>query len=186
MAEITKTLDLFRHSDKTPDGKHISYQGMELANGIGGNYDTPVHHVFCGPLVRTRETLVAMMVLNTGFENAEIHEPIDGLGSDELFKSLVTDEARTAIKGGKSSMEGVLDNCDERVLADFENGARDALKQMFGLMADDQHGVGIFHDPTVPMLAKFLGMEDTRSLESMEAIRFTLDEEGEITASWIE
>lgn len=187
---MAKTLDLFRHSDKDDSGNHISHAGAELAYNTGddlynGENEVEISHGFHGPLIRTSETLTAMRTMSDPFANMQINEPIYGLGSTELFKTLVTDEARAAIKNGASNMEAVLQHCDERALADFENGARDAIRQMFDLMEDGQHGVGIFHDPTIPMAAQFFGLEDARSLKSMEAIRFTLDDEGKITASWI-
>lgn len=190
MAKILKTIDLFRHSDKDKSGNHISHAGAELAYNTGdrlyNSADIEISHGFHGPLIRTSETLTAMRTMSDPFQNMEIHDAIDGLGSTELFKVLVTDAARTAIKAGASNMDGVLSHSDPQILADFESCALSALQHMFDLMDSGQHGVGIFHDPTISMLAKSIGMKDARSLNSMEAIRFRLYDDGRIDAVWIE
>ncbi|MFA6307594.1 MAG: hypothetical protein WCS88_02780 [Patescibacteria group bacterium] len=190
MAQITKTVDLYRHTHKDTGGNHVSYDGATYAYEIGSErYDEGnmnIHHLFWGPLARTCETAIAMMTANQAFTHVKMHDPIHGLGSSELFATIITDHVRADIKGGLSNMEAVLVNIDRQVLVDFNIGARNALKQMFDLMDSGQHGVGIFHDPTIPMLAKCLGMTDAHSLDAMEAIRFRLYDDGSIDAVWIE
>ena len=51
---------------------------------------------------------------------------------------------------------------------------------MFNVMDKDQNGLGVFHDPTIALTAKFLGFEDARSLSDMESITFTMDDDGNI------
>ncbi|OGY94676.1 MAG: hypothetical protein A2406_02530 [Candidatus Komeilibacteria bacterium RIFOXYC1_FULL_37_11] len=187
---VVKTLDLFRHSDKDKSGNHISHAGAELAYNTGDRLyntsDTKISHGFHGPLIRTSETLAAMRMMSDPFQEMEIHDAVDGLGSAEFFQKTITDAMRADIKDGLSNMEAVLKHMDPSVFDQFKSDAQSALRKMFDLMNDGQIGVGIFHDPTIPMLAKSIGMTEARSLNSMEAIRFNLYDDGSIKAVWIE
>lgn len=181
---MAKTLVLFRHADKTPDGRHISAEGRHQAFKVGYHTSGKVDHMFFGPLIRTAETAYAMMTGNPAFDETVIHDPIDGLGSDELFAQMVTSQVKIKIREGASNLEAVTSSHDIDALAGFMSDGKHALQQMLDAMDDGQLGFGIFHDPTIPLLGRFLGLPEARSLGSVEAVVFRQEDNGRITASW--
>ena len=127
---------------------------------------------------------LGMMMNNRGFKNTVLHDPIDGLGSQELFDKMITPELRETVKDGKTVLDALMFCHDDETLEYFERAGKKAIEEMFDLMEKGQHGVGIFHDPTIPFTAIHFGLLDARSLKSMEAIIFRLYDNGSIVASW--
>jgi len=187
-----KTLILHRHSDKTPNN-HISTEGRMKAKQWGKLYDRflgaeSVSHVFFGPLIRTGETAYATISGRFAFDQATIHNPVDGLGSNELFAEMITDEVRRLIKEGNfSNLDAVIAGHNDDELKSYVTMGQQALIEMFDAMQDGELGIGFFHDPTIPLLARSLGLDDARSLDSMEPIAFAMynnDGLTVITAYW--
>lgn len=182
---MAKTLVLFRHADKTKDGRHISAKGRNQASETAIMLEDAIQHMFFGPLIRTTETAYAMMTGYDVFDETVIHDPIDGLGSDELFARMVTDEVKTKIKlDGMSNLEAVLSSHDADTLEGFKADGLRAIHVMMDAMDDGDLGFGIFHDPTIPLIGMFMDLPDARSLSSVEPIIFRQDDNGRIVASW--
>jgi len=179
-----KRLTLHRHSDKTPDGKHISHAGKLLAMATGAIYKDQVHHVFFGPLIRTTESLCYLTAGNPEvFSDVTIFpSPIIGLGDEALFTQIATSKFKNLVSTeGLSFLEATLQAHDNETVEEFGQKSILAIRDMFQTMKDRQIGVGVFHDPIIALAAHFLGFENARSLESMESITFEQDEDGSIT-----
>lgn len=183
---MAKTLIIHRHSEKTPGGNHISTAGRLLATITAAiRYrGKKADHMFWSPLIRTLETAIAMMVGNASFDNAIMHDPVVGLGTSETMTLIVTDKFKDATAGGMSKLEALLNTGEAPIIKVLAEEAEEGLRRMFSQMSDGQLGVGIFHDPLISLAAWWLGLKDARSLESMEAIVFTMNDDGMITASW--
>ncbi|HPM08001.1 MAG TPA: hypothetical protein PLL60_04375, partial [Bacilli bacterium] len=136
------------------------------------------------PLIRTTETAIAMMTDNTMFDSAEMHDPIVGLGDDAMFAEMVTPEMKQAIKEGKSNFDALFAAHGSDSLNTFITAGQQAIDQMFAAMKDGEVGVGVFHDPTIPLMGWAHGLQEVRSLDSMQAIVFTMNDDGSITARW--
>ena len=183
---MAKTLITHRHSEKTPDGQHISAAGRQVANVNAALYyrGKIVHHLFWSPLIRTTETAISMMVNNAAFDNAMMHVPGYGLGSQDTMGLIITDKFKDLLAGGLSNLEALFASAEPNIIKVLAEETEEGLRRMFAQMSDNELGVGVFHDPLISLAAKRLGLKDARSLEVMEAIVFTMNDDGVITASW--
>ncbi|MFA6466536.1 MAG: histidine phosphatase family protein [Patescibacteria group bacterium] len=184
---MVKKLNLHRHADKSPDN-HISVTGRRQAKDEGKRYDRTygpdgVQHIFVSPLIRTTETAYAMISGRFAFDQTAVHNAVTGLGDDEMFRQMVTAEFKDAVSHGASNLDALSVHSDE-FIADLIARGEMAIRAMFDAMLDGQLGVGLFHDPTIPMLARHFGLTDARSLNSMEAITFRCSPSGVISATW--
>jgi len=178
-----KKLTLYRHSEKTQDGNHISFtDGLRLAMATGATITDNISHVFHGPLPRTAETACYLVAGNpNAFSDATQHDPIVGLGDNDLFSEMFPDNVRNLV--GKYSVLGaVFQGHGDTVASEFAQRGIDAINEMFDLMENDEIGVGMFHDPTISLAAHFIGLPNARSLKSMESITFIQDDDGNIKA----
>ncbi len=180
---MAKTLILHRHSDKTPDGEHISKAGLEKAQAYGNMCyrGKVVNHLFYSPFVRTVETATAMRLDNQAFDAVVMHEPMFGLGSEEAFIVMATAEFKSAVTTGASNLDALSIHKDERYRMFLDEGFQ-ALRAMFAQMGEGELGVGVFHDPLISLIARHLGYSEARSLEEMEAIVFMMNSYGGIKA----
>lgn len=184
---MVKTLNLHRHGDKTP-ANHISAVGRRQAKEMGKLYDRTfgidsVQHMFFGPLIQTVETAYAMMSCRFAFDQTAVHNAVNGLGDDEMFRELVTADFKDAVAHGISNLGALSVHCDG-LIDDLICRGEMAIRAMFDCMLEGQLGVGVFHDPTIPLLARHFGLIDARSLSFMEGITFRCSESGVITAAW--
>lgn len=180
---MPKVLDLYRHAEKTSCGNHISAQGREHASQVGGEIHMSVNHVFHGTLPRTLETLTAMMTVNSAFDEAQFHQPLANLGSAKIFKWMITARLRRLVKNDGLSVMQAVKHCHESGLNFFKliDDSADDIWAMFEAMEDGQYGVGVFHNPTIPLIAEKFGLQDAFDLESLDYLRFVCDEQGLIT-----
>lgn len=182
---MAKTLFLHQHSEV--EGGHVSAVGRMLAHNYGMYYRgrQPVNHVFCSSLVWTTETAVALMTGCTAFDGAVVHHPIEGLGGKYSLRLLGEAELDDLVDGDLSRLPSNL-RADQRegVISTFYSEAVEAVKRIFAVMEDGQLGVGIFHDPFISLAALNFGLQDARALIPMEYIVFTMDDNGDIVATW--
>ena len=185
-----------RHSDKTPDGKHISAAGLQLVFDrlpymigrvfqMAGNGGMVITDFFHGIEVRTSETMAAGVCATRAF-GATIHaEPIAEMGDDETFGSWIKAGFSTLVKGGMTNLQAAKSVLDGRTASAFSEmcricftGISDAFSQMTG-----QFGLGFFHSPTVEMSAVsvWAEMPEDLRLNSLDGILFKQDEAGVIS-----
>ena len=179
-----KILDLYRHSKKM--GNNISVEGLELAMASAFKVDHEVSDLFRGPLERTLETLTACRCGSDMFDEAILHPPIFGLGNSEIFSGcgMITEGFKKALKDG-NNFQAVLDSATDEQVQIWTNYGREALMSMF-MMMSGKYGWGLFHDPTIPLMARSMGFDLGRSLKEMEGLRFALMSDGSIQIFLIE
>jgi len=170
-----KRLRYVRHAPK--DGQIIGKKGLHLAQvkAPAGSYT----ELFYGPLYRTLQTILAA-VASLGCK-ARVHEPIDEIGTDELFGKMVTQEFKEAVKSGLSNLEAIDKVHDAHQLRKWEKTAGIGVEKMFDLMLEGGHGLCYGHDPVIPLAARAFGLHSVRSLNELEYIDFQQDHSGEIT-----
>lgn len=182
---MSKTLFVHQHTEAV--NGHISTLGRALVNNYDIYYRSqpPVRYVFYSSLLWTTETAVALMTGRVAFNEAVIHGPIDGLG-DKYSLQLLGQSSFDDLANGDLSrlLSDLREDHREEVVRTFCIGAVEAVRNMFAIMEDGQLGVGVFHDPFISLAALAFGLEDARELVPMEYVVFTMDDNGDIVATW--
>lgn len=185
---IPMNLRYYRHSLKTTDN-NISPEGLELARAKFEQLaEGPFQVGFYGPLIRTRQTLEAMAEVK---EFAIHSAPINAIGDNELFGSMVNDAFKAAVKDGKSNIEALVSAHNPEQIAEWSKLAASAVEEMFAVMRGREmdcviaiihewRGIAVGHDPMVSLAARYFGWIDAPSLNECEHIDFVCDEDGVI------
>jgi len=184
---VKKTLRLHRHSLKDSKDNTIGPRGQALAAAVAeAIIDQPVSDHFRGPLIRTEQTLDAMLNSNARqqFENVYDHEPIHELGSQELFDQML--EPKVGGKGFKE-LAPVLGNRraiwvlhSPNMYNFYLSLVKAGVEQMFHEMVGD-FAIGAFHSPTVEMAAEAFDHEVPEQFPEMSCVDFEMNDTGEIT-----
>lgn len=187
---IPMNLRYYRHSLKTADN-NISEEGLELARTkFQPLAEGPFQVGFYGLLIRTRQTLEAM----ASVQEFAIHSaPINAIGDNELFGSMVNDAFKAGVKDGKSNIEALVAAHSEERIAEWSRLAATAVEEMFAVMRNrdldcviatihENRGIAVGHDPMVSLAARYFGWNEAPSLKECEYIDFVCDEVGVIRA----
>lgn len=158
---MKKYLLICRHSDKTPDGKHISGAGYQLIFSrlprmIATNVletinqsSLEISDFFHGIEVRTCETMAAAVCATQKFKATVHGEPIEQLGDDVFFGTLMARGFADQVKATGTNLKAA-----EAVLGDSFAGecqrCHNGVQRMFHEMVG-KFGLGFFHSPTVEM-----------------------------------
>ncbi len=159
-----KTLYYLRHSIKDANN-NISPVGIELAKAQGQCL-IPTHgqpqkqgqinpyRVFVGPLPRTFQTCEAFFSHVTNrYVLADFVVEIKSIGDDELFKRIVTDGFKAAVKSGKSNLEALLEAHNGADIDLWKDIAFSTVEMMFGMMGDGETAVAFGHSPMIELAA---------------------------------
>ena len=169
-----KRLRYVRHSDKA--GDFISAEGLERARKEvpEGQYTD----AFYGPIYRTLQTLAAAIGgLIGGMMSCEIkvHQPVEEIGTTDLFAEMATPEFKAAVSSGFSNFEAVDEVHLWEKVHGWEVNAAKCVAWMFSEMDDGGFGLAYGHDPLISLAARYLGFKDARSLKTLEYIDFIED-----------
>lgn len=188
-----KTLRLYRHSLKN-DENHISKPGLVLAGEVASRTITrEVTDLFREPLIRTQQTIDGMREENPNshyFVNAQVHEPVHELGSQEMFDQML--EPQVAGKGFRDLAAKIGNRLavwtlhSLKMYAFYLSLMRAGVRRMFREMKG-KYGVGAFHSPTVEMAAEAFGRQVPQQFPEMSYAEFQMDDDGEITVAdvWV-
>lgn len=172
-----KRLYYLRHSIKDTNN-NISLEGTALARMQGQALaSVPFTHAFCGPLVRTRQTLLHFFSGHPS--EVGIKGPcteVEGIGTDELFAQITTGGWKAAVKAGKSNFEAVLEAHHSAQVGQWAKDAYYAVKSMFNKMNSGETAVAFGHSPIIELVAYALLNNqlapEYRTLKEMEGIVF--------------
>ncbi len=186
-----KTLCYLRHSIKDANN-NISPEGIELAKKQGqilvatmGNQrqdnQIRVDRIFVGPLVRTVQTRDAFFfhVVPTLMLD-EITAEIPNIGTDGLFKEIVSDEFKDAVKSGKSNFEATLGAHSPGQVLVWSRIAYHAVDEMIASLEEGQKAIAFGHSPMIELAAYYIHSgrlpAEYRRLAEMEGLVFVHDQ----------
>lgn len=179
MCQIVKVIYFYRHADKI--GQLIGPKGA-VAAAQAGNCSGIISDCFFGPLVRTLQTLTAMMT-NKAFACAILHpEPIKEIGTQELSDEMVNEAFKRAIaEDGLDNVKALRKSHPEEKINEWIAMAGQGVEKMFEQM-EGEYAVAIGHDPMITLAAQHFGSDFNDSLKTLKCIRFELFEDGLIKA----
>lgn len=185
MATKIKMLHLRRHSIKDGPDQTIGPKGLELAIREGKRVDLgtvpvvgpPVQEqdemalldsgqtakrrydkLFHGPQVQNAQTALAFCQ-GLGYV-PRVMPIVNGLGNDNLFAEIITEEFKAAVQSGLSNFAAVRQvHCDIKVAAWADRG-RMAVTRMFDEMGDGEIGAGFFYGIPIELAAWACGAGD--------------------------
>jgi len=176
-----KRLRYVRHSDK--EGDLISAEGLERARKEAP--DGLYTDLFYGPVYRTLQTLAAAMTVIEFTVTPRLHEPIEEIGTNELFGRVAVPKFRENVSEGLSNLEAVDITHPEEMISQLEFDAAKGVEKMFAEMPDGGFGLAYGHDPIISLAARYFNADEVRSLKTLEWIDFFMNDEGEITVTGI-
>ncbi len=179
-----KALVYVRHSIKGAGANSaiILREGIEAARKAV-RYNLPSYaysHVFYGPEYRTVQTL--LVYLASGGWRAEIHEPVEEIGTNELFQGWAKMGAK--LGAGKTNIDALREAFHPVTFRHFCDKALEGVTKMFDQMADDETGLAVGHSPVIEMAAEASGASmDGKQLPENGFAYFIQDDTGAITAA---
>ncbi|MFH1900181.1 MAG: histidine phosphatase family protein [Patescibacteria group bacterium] len=181
-----KTLIYWRHSDKK--GEVISQEGLDAAQIKA--QDTlkkySISHVFAGALVRTWQTLCAIMG-SLGII-AKVHEIVTEIGDNDQFQNWKNAGAKF---GSGTSNLNAARQLPKSIFQQVCKNALEGVEKMFATMNELETGLIVGHSPVIEMAALAAGLDlNATQLETNEYIIFEKmsedpfnDKSGQIIAS---
>jgi len=179
-----KKLFYVRHSLK--EGDVISAEGLVKAKELGMRFSETVTDLFHGILVRTAQTLIAVMTGMGKFcENTTLHPVIEEIGTQDLFDEMVTPAFKEARKTASSNLEALMmENIEVSNFPFFLHNSGAGVEKMFSMMSDGGVGLAIGHDPIISLATEHFGLKlNGYQMKELEYIIFT-EENGKITAEF--
>ena len=150
-----KTLYLFRHGAKNPDGT-LSEKGLAQARAAA-HLDGPnrASHVFFGPISRTRDAALAFSDQFT--PRPTITGPLSGIGSEDMVAEIVTPEFRSHVKSRATNWDAMHIVHNPWLIKQWSIEVAGAILQMFRTLEEGEVGVAFGHDPMWSLGAILLG-----------------------------
>lgn len=193
-----KTLIYWRHSvkgsgdhknDIMQEGLDATSRAIEVAIGKDVALIAQTTHFFAGPLKRTWQTLVPVLVHFVNNEvwdpkGAKIHEEIHEIGATDLFKMWT--DGGVKFGGPRTNFRACLEDMHQINFQKAQDDAVIGVKKMMVLMSDGEAGLAVGHSPIIELAADATGLHMTNApqLKENEYIIFEQDEAGIITARY--
>ena len=179
-----KSLIYARHSKK--QHSIILQEGLDYAaqNTIGKGEEYT--DLFYGPLYRTLQSiLVAVATLGI---KAKVHEPIEEIGTQEMFEKLATDKFKELVKAGDSNLTA-LRKSNLELYKEVVETAKCGVQKMFDKISENGKGLACGHSPVIEAAAEAFRDVDLKDygwqLHECEAIVFVQDDKSNITVKKI-
>lgn len=183
---IVRKIRYYRHSIKNPEN-NISPEGVVLAQkSIFPFEDGHFEIGFYGELIRTKQTLEAMIEAGRFFSPNFIifQEPIVGVGNNSIFNQMKNYGFKVAIKNGASVIDALIANHTADTIYQWMRLAGSAVERMFVIMqAETCRAIAIGNDPMLSLAARYFGWEDAPSLRECGHIDFLMDDQRQITVN---
>lgn len=189
MPKITKSIKYIRHSKKGTGNSSeiITQEGLDFAQEVAVKL-FPVtrngkrfHHIFCGPLLRTWQTALAICCA-LGVQ-AKVHEVMQFFGDTETFKAWKEFGVnfRSEITNFEAMQEG-LNEDNFKAVCDY---AANGVSEMFKLMHDNEDALAIGHSPVIELAAyKISGSVLEKQLREMDVVIFNYHYDGKISVDY--
>jgi len=191
-----KTLIYWRHSVKG-SGNHsadIMQAGLDATAAtvakVHQSNGWMVNHFFAGPLKRTWQTMVAIMLqlLQSGYSfdrHYFLHEEIDEVGTQGLF-DLWTRDAGVKFGAGRTNFQALQQDLKHDYFPLALEGALGGVMKMMAIMSDGETGLAVGHSPIIELAAHAAGLDMANAPQLMENefIVFEQHDDGHITASY--
>lgn len=180
-----RRLLLFRHSIKDGIRKDtIGPKGFALAVAQGETFvDEKFSPVAHGPLLRTKQTLLAMLAPQGRFTDPEDVLEITELGTGDLFSIMTAPQSFRSLAKERGNLLALIESHPELTVRDWAHDAVKGIETLLEFTGQDETTLAIGHSPIIEMAvwhAGFPGYPGVFHLAEMEGVELEMDVGGNI------